>query len=101
MQYYKILELVSLNLGIIGHGCLRAMGRHTRQRTCPKVNHMKFKTNSRLKQFKVDKARNIKQSSQSSLKVQSLDYFQKWNILSLGGAEVKYLPITPEGALFI
>ena len=59
-------------------------------------------TNSRLKQFKVDKARNGKvHKVQNSLKVQSLHNFQKWNILTLGGAEVKYLPMTPEGALFV
>ena len=49
---------------IIGHGCIKGNGPPYMYRTkgMPKVNHMKFKTNSRCKQFKVDKARSIKQS---------------------------------------
>ena len=76
------------------------MGRQTWQRACPKVNHIKFKTNSRFKPFKVSKhAISSKfHKVQSSLKVQSSHNFQKWNTLTLGGAEVKYLPMTPEGA---
>ena len=75
------------------------MGRHTWQRACSEINHRKFKTNSRFKQFKVDKAHNIKQSSQSSKFTQGSKFtFLKWNTLTLEGAEVKYLPMTPEGA---
>ena len=61
---------------------------------------MKFKTNSNLNNSKLTKhaiSRKV-HKVQSSLKVQSSNNFQKWNILTLGGAEVKYLPMTPEGA---
>ena len=70
----KILELVYLNLAIIGHDCLRGNGPSYKTKGMPQ-----------------SKSHEIQSKVQSSLKVQSSHDFQKWNTLTLGGAEVKYL----------